>query len=342
MAAAATAMRKRIAHARERKRLRCDSSTTYRHDSLVEYVRGALPDDWSVVGPGAPVEGPEPPAAPSQYPPSAGEESQAALRAFLLAQGAGEAAVAALDLEDKINGHCETAAASFAGQVAAALRGGTAPEQALSTALATMIGALDAAGTPGQIALLFGPEARKMAMASPESGRAAGARAMWGPLPPAVDALLPGPDDDWLVSLTAGATVELPALLRRLAEHTPAADGLGADGVFALPLYVANYIWDGTELTPKQMREETHETACYSVHAVGLVFDQPRKAVLMADPNGPLLIGGGMEFLSVPHAKLPAGCKASTSVSQYDREQLPPPPPPPAKKKGGKKKRKRE
>ena len=85
MAAAATAMRKRIAHARERKRLRCDSSTTYRHDSLVEYVRGALPDDWSVVGPGAPVEGPEPPAAPSQYPPSAGEESQAALRAFLLA-----------------------------------------------------------------------------------------------------------------------------------------------------------------------------------------------------------------------------------------------------------------
>ena len=61
--------------------------------------------------------------------------------------------------------------------------------------------------------------------------REAGGRAMCAPLPPAVDALLPG-SDDWLVSPTAGATIELPALLRQLAEHTPA-----ADGVFALSLY---------------------------------------------------------------------------------------------------------
>eukprot|EP01048_Picozoa_sp_COSAG05_P002914 COSAG05_NODE_127_length_17241_cov_7.514817_17_plen_144_part_00 len=33
--------------------------------------------------------------------------------------------------------------------------------------------------------------------------------------------------------------------------------------------YVLNYIWDGDELSPKQLREETHETACYSIHAVG-------------------------------------------------------------------------
>ena len=79
------------------------------------------------------------------------------------------------------------------------------------------------------------------------------------------------------------------------------------------------------------------------MHAIGLVFDQQAKAVLMADPNGPLLMGGGMEFLCVPHAKLPPDCEASTCVSQHDREKILSLPPPPAKsKKGGKKKRKRK
>ena len=76
-----------------------------------------------------------------------------------------------------------------------------------------------------------------------------------------------------------------------------------------MPLYVASYIWDLDELTPKQMCEvrvlsvclrclwwwsvaiwpaadftgvhvrtcvqECHETACYSIHAVGLVVRLP-------------------------------------------------------------------
>ena len=147
---------------------------------------------------------------------------------------------------------------------------------------------------------------------------------------------LPGPAD-WLTSLTAGATEQLPTLLRQIAEHRPADDSPGSDGRFAVPLYVVNYVWANDELTPEQMKEWDHETACYSVHAIGLVFDQRAKAVLMADPNGPLLMGGGMEFLCVPHAKLPLDCEASTCVSQFNREH-----PPAESKKGGKKKRKRQ
>ena len=56
----------------------------------------------------------------------------------------------------------------------------------------------------------------------------------------------------------------------------------------------------GNELTPKQMREEHYETACYSIHAVGLVFDLPSKIVSIADPNGPMMRGGGMEFVLLP------------------------------------------
>ena len=56
----------------------------------------------------------------------------------------------------------------------------------------------------------------------------------------------------------------------------------------------------GNELTPKQMREEHYETACYSIHAVGLVFDIPSRTVSLADPNGAVMKGGGMEFVHIP------------------------------------------
>jgi hypothetical protein len=85
--------------------------------------------------------------------------------------------------------------------------------------------------------------------------------------------------------------------------------------------YVLNYIWDGDELTLKQMREEQHETACYSVHCVGLVIDQHTRCIYLADPNGPLMLGGGIEFVSVPHARLLPGERASTAVSTRSNRQ---------------------
>ena len=166
-----------------------------------------------------------------------------------------------------------------------------------------MIAALEAGSTAEQIALLFGPEARSRADDSRGRGRA-----MWSSTAPVDDVLPPssqyaagwlsayvGKDlagvkqlaaeqaaagaPDFLTAMLAGATPELPIVLRKMAEHPTAVR-------FAVPLYVLNYIWDGNELTPKQMRDEEHETACYSIHAVGLVFDLPSKTVSLADPNG--------------------------------------------------------
>ncbi len=48
------------------------------------------------------------------------------------------------------------------------------------------------------------------------------------------------------------------------------------------------------------MREEHYETACYSIHAVGLVFDISSRTVSLADPNGAVMRGGGMEFVHIP------------------------------------------
>ena len=62
-------------------------------------------------------------------------------------------------------------------------------------------------------------------------------------------------------------------------------------------------------------------------------FDQASQTVVMADPNGALLMGGGMEFLVLPHMKLPKGVKASSCLSQFDRDQMEPVPPPAKKKK---------
>ena len=83
--------------------------------------------------------------------------------------------------------------------------------------------------------------------------------------------------------------------------------------------------------------QEAHETACYSIHAVGLVIDQRTRCVVVADPNAQLLEGGGMEFMKLPHEALRKGQKASTCVSQFDRDQMEPEPPPAKKKKKSKK-----
>ena len=97
-AAAAKAMVDLLGHvqeARARKRVRCNSRTTWSHDNLSEYVQCSLPSGWRVFGPGAPAPGPEPPPAPTQYPPQGGVEE---LRDFFIQAGVAPDSVAALDL----------------------------------------------------------------------------------------------------------------------------------------------------------------------------------------------------------------------------------------------------
>jgi len=55
-----------------------------------------------------------------------------------------------------------------------------------------------------------------------------------------------------------------------------------------IPLYVINYIFDGDELSAADMKKPI-ETAMYSIHAIGAVFDNASKVMLLADPNGPLM-----------------------------------------------------
>ena len=83
-----------------------------------------------------------------------------------------------------------------------------------------------------------------------------------------------------------------------------------------MPLYVLNYIYDCNELTNTQLKYTTEETAQYSLHVVGLVFDKSKQRVIVADPNGVLIPGSNMEFLSIPLQK--RGAKASTTVSRFD------------------------
>ena len=87
-----------------------------------------------------------------------------------------------------------------------------------------------------------------------------------------------------------------------------------------MPLYMLNYIFDGDELTDKDLANPEPETAQYSCHVVGLVFDRERSRIIVVDPNGPLIPGSSMEFLQMP-LELRTGADISTKLSKHDLEQ---------------------
>jgi hypothetical protein len=94
-----------------------------------------------------------------------------------------------------------------------------------------------------------------------------------------------------------------------------------------MPLYNLTYIFSEEELRVEDLFDDkgmpffakrgSHlaEMAEYSVHVVGLVIDSVRQVCVVADPNGGLLPGGNIEFLSMPLCRRR---EPSTSVSRYD------------------------
>jgi hypothetical protein len=60
--------------------------------------------------------------------------------------------------------------------------------------------------------------------------------------------------------------------------------------------------------------------AQYSLHFVGLVINHLNKTIIIADPNGALIGGSNMEFISMPLSKLRS--KPTTCVSSYDTKEL--------------------
>ena len=129
-------------------------------------------------------------------------------------------------------------------------------------------------------------------------------------------------DKKFLKALTAGLP-GVPELLNRVAtacNSVPDSSLLQAALIAAVPLYVMNYIWDGDALDESQLMETCYETALYSLHVVGVVFDSNTQTVYIVDPNGPLMKGGSMEFFSLPIRKLPDGVVPSVKYSPSDRE----------------------
>ena len=87
--------------------------------------------------------------------------------------------------------------------------------------------------------------------------------------------------------------------------------------VSCMPMYVLNYLFDTEELTQADLLASTEESAQYSVHAVGLVFDRTHKRIIVADPNGALIPGSNMEFVQIP---LTTRSTASTKLSSFDMD----------------------
>ena len=87
-----------------------------------------------------------------------------------------------------------------------------------------------------------------------------------------------------------------------------------------IPLYVLCYLFDTNELTNVALKNTKEETAQYSLHVVGLVINRLNKTIIIADPNGALIGGSNMEFISMPLSKLRS--KPTTCVSSYDTKEL--------------------
>jgi hypothetical protein len=92
------------------------------------------------------------------------------------------------------------------------------------------------------------------------------------------------------------------------------------DSTKVIPLYVLCYLFNTNELTNFSLKNTKEETAQYSLHVVGLVINHLNKTIIIADPNGALIGGSNMEFISMPLSKLRS--KPTTCVSSYDTKEL--------------------
>ena len=218
-----------------------------------------------------------------------------------------------------ISRHCETCGCIVTEAVMEAIRNGDTP--VLDIAYGTLAKVLKESSIRKTIEIMFGPELR--ANKSPTSRLFT----MWSPLFNQAENLMKelmvdNSYEKFLQTLTAGLP-GVPELLNQVAiacNSVQDSSSLLAAPLAAVPLYVMDYIWDGDALDEKQLLETCHETALYSIHVVWVVFDSKTQIVYIADPNGPLIKGGSMKFVSFPIRKLPDGVVPSVNYSCFDRE----------------------
>ena len=223
--------------------------------------------------------------------------------------------------EDMISEHCETCSCIVTEAVMAAIQNGDTP--LLNIAYGTLAKVLNKSSIRKTIEIMFKPEL--LAVQSP----ALRLFTMWSSLFNQAESLMKEimvdkSDEKFLQTLTAGLP-GVPEMLHKVAiacNTVTDSSLVQAAPIAAVPLYVMNYIWDGDELNEKQLQETCHETALYSIHIVGVVFDSNTQTVYIDDPNGPLKKGGNMEFLSIPIRKLPDRVEPLFNCLRFDREVL--------------------
>jgi hypothetical protein len=306
-----------FAKAVSRRRERCFVATAYSHANLAAHLETLLPPGWAVhaPAPGA--------AGISSFPPAAEDPAAHAEELRFLASFLGGIPVA--EAKDQYEGHCETMAVFFARAVLDSLRAAPAADPAgvLPAAFAAARAELEALGTwKARVGILFEAEARARRDATLEDAATRKGRtlAMWEPL-------LAGEGAAAAAAGGGGGGAAMGTVASSAEAFLAGAPGLGARlagaaaqarDLTCLPCYVLNYIWDGDELSAADLKVEGIETAQFSCHVVGLVLDARARVAYVADPNGALVPGGNMEFLSLPFALRK---KPSTAVSQFDADQ---------------------
>ena len=190
-------------------------------------------------------------------------------------------------------------------------------KEAFYNAYATLVNELKSSDTADQVKIVLAPLA-----ASRASSRGYTCRSdLWRTMPgqPACVSKHFDQQDHEFVGGGGPMCAGMPNVSQQIAELAKLATKRCVR--LAVPLYVVNYIWDGSELSEEELARKDLETAQYSTHCIGLVFDGPGTSLLLADPNGPLMRGGSMEFVSLPPRALPPGIDPSTSLSRWDRKQ---------------------
>ena len=315
-----------LAAACDRVRRRCVHQTEHSHANLTNWLKAALPAAWRVISPDDCPGCME--RAPSQFPTDEAAGAARHLAAYLHTTEA--------DAADILCGHCETCAVTFSETLIRLMEAEPVPAVSmeaitnhLDAAYTSLHASLVAASPTAQAERLFAVERRARGIAPgaalaevlPVAASARQSAAMWAPLlsddaAASVQPVNPTGRASLLDAWTAG--------LPPTAAHVTAAATRAQDtaSVLARPLYVINYLWDGDELTVAELTAaDAAETAQYSVHVVGLVFDGRRNVLYVADANGSLLPGGNTEFLTLPFTPLPAGAKPTTAVSRWDRDR---------------------
>ena len=301
-----------------RQREKCGVVTEYTHLNLGKYLEDLLPK-WRVVIPTPGSVGISCFPVASEVPEVHAKELE--FLATYLGTTVEEA-------KDQWEGHCETCAVFYTGEVLRSLQAfpDTPVETVLSNTYASTSSKLAKLPWEGAVEEMFPAEKRARA------GGGGRTEVMWAPLLTIPLNLAPVPaasggaqtfkGDVKTAEGTVAATsyyylAGSPELPSRLSEAV--AHGVGRTCV--VPLYILNYIYDGDELSKEDLCVEGIETAQYSCHVVGLVLDgrEGKNTCFVCDPNGSLVPGANMEFLSLPFTSRPG--RASTAVSQFDLDE---------------------